>query len=295
MLPKGHREKAFYPQLAKHIIRYVESEDIAWHSEILNLRSSQAACLNILFPLKMDLDKAAHVLAPALPGVRRVTDVAFEYTGPSSASQWLGEPAGGKRGQNRTSIDAAIWWEDCTGQKRLTFVEFKYTERHLGGCRGYKSNSNMHPEQCDSLDVQGDQPGASCYLENRKTSRTSRHYWQHLTGAGVDLRQFGNVRGCPFRGPFYQLVRQYLLAAYCVLNEKEVTAVDVMLLAFKGNRSLLQVPQALRYLGGDVVTSWNTVLNDAVKLRCVYVEALSSRIPSIDQDWKEYLNNRYGL
>ena len=295
ILSDDNVEKAFFPPLANEIIRYLAGEEIALHSEILNLRSSQAACLNILFPLKMDLERAADVLGPALPDVHRVTDIAFEYTGPYSATKWMGEPTGGKRGQNRTSIDAAIWWENGAGRKRLTFAEFKYTEKQLGTCGGYGSKGNKHRENCRNLNIQTERPQDGCYLENGLTGRTCRRYWEHLAEGGISLQRFGNVKGCPFRGPFYQLMRQYLLAAHCMASYKELASVDVILLGFRGNKSLHIVPPEVRHLGDDVATAWNTVLKGIPKLRQVDVADLSSLIPSTLQEWRDYLKDRYGI
>ena len=112
ILPAGHERLAFYEPLADDILSYLRANDIAPHSELLNFKSSQAACLNFLFPLHQDLDLARAVLRLLLPGLREVTGIEFEYTGPDGATEWLGEPSGGKRGQNRTSIDAAIFWID---------------------------------------------------------------------------------------------------------------------------------------------------------------------------------------
>ena len=64
ILPAGHVEKAFYQPITQSVIGYLQEADIAVHSEILNLRSSQAACLNILFPLRLDLALAVTVLVP---------------------------------------------------------------------------------------------------------------------------------------------------------------------------------------------------------------------------------------
>jgi hypothetical protein len=112
ILPAGHERLAFYEPLADDILSYLRANDIAPHSELLNLKSSQAACLNFLFPLQQDLDLARAALRPLLRGLREVTAIEFEYTGPEGATQWLGEPKRGKRGQNRTSIDAAFFWMD---------------------------------------------------------------------------------------------------------------------------------------------------------------------------------------
>jgi hypothetical protein len=281
--------------VAEDIRHYVERNDIALHTEILNLRSSQAACLNMLFPFRLNLNKAAVALADVLQDAKSIANIEFEYTGPAESTKWLGEPPGGRRGQNRTSIDAAIWWEDTASQKRLTFIEFKYTERELGSCGGYRSKGNKHPERCEELDIHATQPQVNCFLENGEGARTSRHYWKHLAEAGISLKRFGDVKGCPFRGPFYQLMRQYLLAAYCRSHVKDVNEVDVVVLGFRGNESLLEVSSQLKHLGSDIVGAWNSVLEGVPPLRMVHVEDLASHIAIADADWAKYLNERYGL
>jgi len=110
VLPAGHERLALFEPLADDILSDLAASDIALHSELLNLKSSQAACLNFFFPLRQDLDLARAVLRPLLPGLRAVTGIEFEYTGPDGATEWLGEPKRGKRDQNRTSINAAISW-----------------------------------------------------------------------------------------------------------------------------------------------------------------------------------------
>jgi hypothetical protein len=89
-------------------------------------------------------------------------------------TEWLGEPPGGKRGQNRTSADAAIWWGDTEGCSRLTLVGWKYTERQFGTCGGFTSRGNDQKATCtqwrrEDLDARRD-----CYLERRDTSRNQR-------------------------------------------------------------------------------------------------------------------------
>ena len=91
ILPAGHERLAFYEPLADAILSYF-GVDVALHSEVLNLKSSQAACLNFLFPFRQDFDLAKAALRPFLSGLREVTGIEFEYTGPPEVTQWLGEP-----------------------------------------------------------------------------------------------------------------------------------------------------------------------------------------------------------
>ena len=90
-------------------------------------------------------------------------------------------------------------------------------------------------------------------------------------------------------------MRQYLLAAYCRSHVKDVDEVDVVVLGFRGNESLLEVSSQLKHLDSDIVGAWNSVLEGVPPLRMVHVEDLASHIAIADADWAKYLNERYGL
>ena len=288
ILPVGHLDKAFYPTIADAVVKYCEKEDIALHSEVLNLRSSQACCFNVLFPLRGHPKLAMAVLAPILPGVTEVVSIDFEWTGPKELTEWLGEPKGGKRGQNRTSIDAAITWCDDR-RSLLTLVEWKYTERAFGSCGGFNSPRNSNKSSCTLAGAFG----SGCYLRDAH----GRRYWQLLEQAGIQPEQWKS-RACPFIGPFYQLMRQYLVAAFCRQNGLADEAY-VLAATFRGNTSLRRVPGEL--LGGQqtVEDSWNVGLAGVPPLRHCFVEdlvaAARNRQDLNDEEWLDYLHERYGV
>ncbi len=293
ILPAGDVARVFYPPIAATVLNYCTENHIAVHTEALNLRSSQICCFNVLFPLRQDLDLAASALAPLLPGVQAVTAIEFEYTGGKGAAQWLGETPSRMRGQNQTSIDAAIWWTD--GEKKyLTLAEWKYTEASYGSCGGYHSAGNDNKDFCRDLPSTDylHQP-EQCYLR-----QIGRNYWEHLPEAGIDLTVLSGSKGCPFRGPFYQLLRQYLLASY-LRKPQEVDEVFVASLHFRGNQSLRNAPSSLCGRGKDLASVWNSLLNGAPALREVAVEDIIGAIKSsgrlTDTAWLEYLAERYGL
>jgi len=294
ILPAGHERLAFYEPLADAILSYLAEEDIAFHSEALNLKSSQVACLNFLFPLRRNFDLAKSVLKSFLPGLREVMGIEFEYTGPLEVTQWLGEPSGGKRGQNRTSIDAAIFWTGKSKRKHITLIEWKYTEHNFGECSAFET-------RCRSLDVARDRdPARSCLLTTGGDQR-SRHYWEHMEAAGISLSAFASVQGCPFQGPFYQLMRQFLLAAY-LRQTDEADEVEVVSISFARNTELHKVPTQLRSLvdseGEGIVGAWNAVLKGVPPMRHWTVEQFMARVNAvegIDLGWRNYLRKRYDV
>lgn len=297
ILPKGHLCKAFYHPIACDLICYCHENQVAIHSEALNLRSSQVACFNVMFPLRLNPELARKALKPLLPGVTDVNRIEFEYTGDEGATKWLGEPPGGKRGQNRTSIDVAIWWQD-SNRENLTLVEWKYTERSFGECGGFTSRGNRNKQSCDELDVSSPNAAEKCYLAQATNPRLSRHYWDHMNEAGINLKSLKGIKGCPFRGPFYQLLRQYLLAAYLRKSDK-VDRVDVALVAFSGNSSVLDLPPYLSELGDSIVDAWNALLVGVPELRYIEVEkiieAMKSDSSGASRPLLDYLKDRYGL
>lgn len=298
ILPEGHLDKNFFPPIFEAVQDYMAEMNVAPHRHFRNLKSSQACCFNFLFPWRLVPEAAPLVLAGLLPGVERASAIEFEYTGPAGTTDWLGEPPRGMRGRNRTSADAAIWWEDAGGGRRLTLVEWKYTETEFGGCGGYKSRRNRRKDKCDSLLAHSIEPKADCYLESGTTDRTSRQYWERLKPSGVSVSSFPDV-GCPFRGPFYQLLRLYLVRQFCQESMPDTDLVDVVITGFRDNRpSLLKTPSHLRSLHDNVVDAWNGLLTHGPPLRWSSVEDWLPSIESLtgeEAEWRRYIEDRYGV
>ena len=303
-LPPGNERLAYFDGFADEALAYMKAEDIEVHSEALNLKSSQAACINFLCPLRHDLALAPAVLRDILPDVATVTGIEFEYTGQNEKDRtnqpctaWLGEPTAGKRGQNRTSIDAAIFWTDTHDETHISLVEWKYTERNFGTCSAHDKAKPEAKAHCHALDTTAD-PAADCILAG---PRHGRRYWDHMTDAGISLAKLAAVEGCPFRGPFYQLMRQFLVAQY-LRDQKAADHIDVIAIEFEGNTALRAVPPQLRPLcsqkGDTVIDAWNAILVDVPRLRRVTAEQLIAGYDDadgVDSVWREYIRARYGL
>ena len=301
ILPIGHVDKAFYEPFAKSILAYLKQENIALHSEVLNLKSSQVACMNFLFPFYQDHFLAMKVFREMIPGLDVVDAIEFEYSGPIEATKWLGEPLSGMRGQNRTSIDAALFWKDKNLQNHVTFIEWKYTEHNYGKCSAYSGGKPEEKEICRSLCIaEEDDPSKYCLLTSGKRHR-SRRYWEHLESAGISFQAYQEVQGCPFRGPLYQLLRQHLLGTFLIkshiVNQFEVVSMD-----FTNNISLRRVPKYLRLMANgttyDVIDLWNRLLVGNNKMRHIPVEELMGNVDNvgiIDVNWREYISERYGV
>ena len=299
ILPAGCEYISVYEPIALELFSYLSKEYIEIHSGIRNLKSSQAACFNILFPMRKDLNLAKSALGHFLPNVESIDDMEFEYTGPPDITQWLGEPTKGKRGQNRTSIDAAVFWRDQGGRSNISLIEWKYTERNFGTCSMYSSKEKKII--CDKVNLSsGEDPALLCPLSVEREGN-SRRYWDHLKISGISLDKLKAISGCPFRTPLYQIMRQCEVAAY-LRNNSVADFVEVILISFSGNTALLEVPTELEPLvssGNDnIISLWNSVLLDVPPLRHITVEQIMQQIDlqSIhNQSWREYLKERYGI
>lgn len=291
VLPEGHLKKnVFFPPVADQVMTYAHNHHISIHHEALNLGSPKIACFNLLFPLRQDLELAAKALEPALPGVKAVQRIELDYLGDQGTATWLGEPGGRKNG--RTLANLAIWWEDGK-RSRLTLGLWQYTEYGFAGCDGFDSRGNQHKEWCLGLNVLSPNIAERCYLASGSNHRL---YWQRMKEAGINLQVLSQVQGCPFRGPFYELMTQHVLAAHLRSTEK-VDEVDVVSFGFRGNKSIFDVPPYLRKLGSNVIAAWNTGLVAVPAVRHVYVESIVQALETKGSNGElvGYLRDRYGV
>ena len=280
---KGYEAKVYYGDYTA-IKTYFDEADIAFHTESLNLKSSQVCCINFLFPLKQDLRSATRVFKELFTNLVKVTKIEFEYTA-DDIYRSLGEPENGKRGQNRTSIDTAIFWNDTNDIKHISLIEWKYTEGNFGVCSSYNSG-------CKNLDLKNNVE-QSCILSREK----NRKYWSLMKNAGIDINNLSLKTGCPFQGPFYQLMRQQIFA-YLLEKKYPGSEVELIAMSFAGNKALHKVPNNLKYISGknDLIDVWNSV--NTRKVRSVTVQTLLSAIDNtgdLTTKWRNYIKNRYGI
>lgn len=174
---------------------YFRSNQIKWHLQAHNLKSSQVACVNHLMGIRYDkalvlamINAIAKSLSITfvdvlpLPYEMDETYIAFEVV---SGGDWLGEGQP-TRGSNCTSLDALVYARDTAGKQWLIPIEWKYTEKY---------------EREDKAS-EGDGKG-----------ETRRSRYDHLIAGSEILKPQGEVLvGIYYQEPFYQLMRQTLWA-----------------------------------------------------------------------------------
>lgn len=192
-LPMDLADHNLLPDVRQEALAIFRAERIAWHKGVSggptnHLLSSQVQCVNALAPLLHDENR----LRLAFGGVLELGEIVpiepgrlmtFEYVGPAG---FTGIEEGRlSRGANCTSVDAAFEHQRSDGGRDLVLVEWKYTEKYTRRAESARS---------------GDVVRARRYM--------------HLVSASAGPVRSG-VLGPDdlFSEPFYQLMRQQLLAA----------------------------------------------------------------------------------
>ena len=191
-LPPGHAGLNLLPEVRDRALALFAELGIPWHAGVLggpsnHLLSSQVQCVNALGQMVHDPRRIVHAfgdllqIGDVLP-IEPDRHLTFEYIGPTD---YFGEAPGAvrTRGARCTSVDAAFLHRRRDGVRELVLIEWKYTE----------SYALRRPEP-DKDAVRWERYGTA---------------WGDV-GSPVrnDLLPFGLV----LDEPFYQLVRQQLLA-----------------------------------------------------------------------------------
>ena len=251
---------------------------IQWHQHANHGLSSQVCCVNFLLPFadKPELlarwighvtgDTVAEVLPAETDRAGQDWFVAFEWIG---ERDHLNEAAAGgqrARGANATAADAAVLYRTNAGAKNLLLIEWKYTERYG-----------------QPIDPKGN------------VKRRSRYeaIWRAPNGpiradAQVTLDNF-------FWEPFYQMLRQQMLAWHSEHSDPAIDRARVLHLSPSGNSALHAVTSpALRRFGDDAFEVFTSLLTDPADFRSMAIEqAFAPLADWPEAEWYPWLSDRY--
>ncbi len=201
-LPPQHAALNLLPDVRHGADALFEELGIPWHDSVgggpsNHLRDSQVQCVNALFPMIADPPRIKRAFGH-LVDIDEVLQIepgrflTFEYIGPVD---YFDEGAGSARvrGTKCTSFDAAFRYRTSTGSIELALVEWKYTEQYAAVRK----------------------PSAA-----KDLTRTSRYRDDFLDPSGplkFDVLDFEWL----LNEPFYQLMRQQLLAHRLELDHAE--------------------------------------------------------------------------
>lgn len=257
---------------------YFERYGITWHRHRNHGLSSQVCCLNFLMPLAEHPEALSRLVATALgidaPEMLAVEDgpegrpwfVGFEWVGDQDH---LNEGAVRTRGANATSADAILRFRS-NGRIETLLVEWKYTEAY----------------------------GAPISPAGNPT-RTKRYQDLAFAPAGPVRSDLGLALSDFFYEPFYQLLRQQMLASRMqAAGERQAARVRVLHIAPGGNRALQAVTApALRMHGTIAFAAFRSVLTKPDTFVSRATETVFGpllRSPdAITAEWAAYLRDRY--
>lgn len=272
-------EKNLWSKIRKDALTYFKNNNIVWwpgNQEISgHMLSSQVSCLNHLFFLRNDKEAALKILKNIDESFIEVcADFENGYIGFEVVSNqsYLGEvPVGKKqtRGANCTSVDAMMTGILNNGKKIQILIEWKYTEFYGADCMADGSSGETRKSNYNHLIEDHDSPiDCNVHLDNL--------YYE----------------------PFYQLMRQTLLAWQMVKNNRnELNADDWLHLDVipENNLNLRYQVQAPDLLQTGIEEAWKAQLKEPNKYNVITPQKLLKPI-LFDPKYRSlinYLNTRY--
>lgn len=248
-------------------IDYFKRNKIAWwkgEEPTGHLLSSQIACLNHLYFLRQREDLATEILRKLDNDIIKALTVddgyvEFEFIGNNN---YLKEKSH-TRGANCTSIDAVMIGLTKNNKRKIVFIEWKYTE-------SYSQENKYIPER------------SKIYDPLIETFNSPLIY-------GIPFEVF-------YYEPFYQLMRQTLLAWECVKNNDHNVDdyLHVHVVPDKNEELKYRITSPM-LKGKDIHKAWKSVLKDDDKFLTISPNELLSSLQNM-KDTKSilyYLNERY--
>jgi hypothetical protein len=275
----AHRQLNLAPSLREAADRLFSVEPvIQWHQHANHGLSSQVCCLNFLLPFagKPELlrrwvehvtaDQVSEMLPIELDRAGQPWYVTFEWIGDTDHLNEGGKGTPRKRGANATAADAAMLYRDGQGRTNLLLIEWKYTE-HYGQPLGPKGNATRR------------QRYGNIFRQPNGPIRAD---------AEVTLDDF-------FWEPFYQMLREQMLAWHTEASDPEIDRAHVLHLSPSGNRALHRVTSpALRRFGDDAFDVFRSLLANPGNFVSLSIEnAFSPLAAWPEADWYPWLRNRY--
>jgi len=284
-LPRACAGENLFPEIRQSIPAYFANQEIKWHdgqggNPSNHLCGSQVCCANFLFPFADKPHALVELLRPVFPTIQRM--LPMENAGQFVSFEWIGErnylgekiPRHGKRtrGANCTSADAAVMFECQDGSRQIALIEWKYTE-------SYSSTS----------------------LKIAKSGTDRTAIYMHL----YKREDFPLDKGllpsfdALFYEPFYQLLRQQLLAHEMERGQElGAQVVSLLHIASAHNTDFQKVTSpALRPLGQSVTEIWKRLVIRPDRFTSMSTEEMFAKFP-IQRfpelaAWWEYITTRY--
>ncbi len=286
-LPLEYAAFNLYQGIRDEVLALFEREHILWHTSALpglpsnHLASSQVQCVNSLAPFLHQPEALMELLRQFFPDIVRMLPVeqdrfvTWEWVDPDNL---LGEvPKLGTerhRGAGNTSIDAVVLYESSEGYNVLFMLEWKYSESYPAVHRRFRSDGSDRAETYREL------------------------FYGPLTPINLEIAP--RIEDFLYE-PFYQLLRQQLLAAqFREVGDPRIDQVRLVHVVVSENKPLRAVTSPkFRELGHDAYKVWKSLLVDPDDFVLIATEDLFravpvSRFPELEP-WQLYMKSRYSF
>jgi hypothetical protein len=228
-----------FPPIRHGFLQYIYDEAMPLHDYVNHVRSSQAYCINVLYPvLSQNPSALLNLLESKINAhLTSLLGYEFEYSPETNIlGEWKSES--NKPEEYVTSVDLRIDTQDDHGKRVIFLVEVKFTESSFTQCGGFNSGSNVGETRKACL--KGDEllrDYGLCYLHGAngkgKLRRTYFNYFEPLQAHFVEASFDGE---CPFVH-LHQCLRNHALAHY---HQRAGDACYFVLLHHEMNESIAQ-------------------------------------------------------
>jgi len=283
-LPLDCAEENLFSDIRRTAPAYFATHSIKWHDgqsgkPSNHLCDSQVCCVNFLFPFADKPTALAKVLRPIFSDLHEMLPVENEQF---VAFEWIGQknylnermPRHGKRtrGANFTSADAAVLFKRDDNKRQMVLIEWKYTESYSSVSLKVAASATDRTKIYRPLYDRDD-----CPLKKSLLPTFDALFYE----------------------PFYQLMRQQLLA-YEMEKAHELGAdvVSVLHIAPQRNTDFHRITSPeLKNLGETATDVWAKLVRLEDRFISVSTERLfgnfsAEEIPDM-QAWTEYIAQRY--
>lgn len=272
-------EKNLYHKIRANAIEYFKANKIVWWPGSAepsgHLLSSQVSCVNHLFFLRNDKESALKILRGLnLDFVEVCADFEAGYIGFEVVSNesYLGEvPLGKKqtRGANCTSVDVMMSGILKNGDKIQILIEWKYTELYPKANKASGESGITRKKRYDELITSENSP----------------------FNCDADIDNF-------YFEPFYQLMRQTLLAWQMIENKNNELNADSWLhfdVVPENNLNLRYQVPAPGLLQSGIEDAWKSQLKEPLKYNIITPQRLLKPLlfDKKHRNMINYLNSRY--
>ncbi len=284
-LPQNYSEENLFQGIRKSAKDYFSHFEIKWHDAIKgepsnHMCDSQVCCINFLYPFMDQPDALKDLLKPIFPDIGKVLNmgsedgyITFEWVG---LENYLGEKIRGNRKRPRgaifTSTDAAVRFERLDGTIQIVLIEWKYTEAYFSTPLMKAKSGTDRTKIYEPLYLKDD-----CPLDK------------------ILIDDFS----CLFYEPFYQLMRQQLLAHEMEkAGELGASKVSVLHLAPGANKDFKRVTSpGLKQFGDSAVGVWKGLVKDKGSFISCNMENFFGALPlekhPVLSSWWDYITERY--